>query len=246
MFLSVYKGYYMASERVCSVRYCTNISAQKIDYVSNSSLGAWGKRRNPQTFEYENLTELMFDRGFTGHEHLELFDLINMNGRVYDPSLGRFLSPDNYVQAPDFSQSFNRYSYCWNNPLRYTDPDGEREHLVIGAVIGGTINWVTHGAEFTREGLGYFGIGVAAGALGAGVGAGVGVAVQGGSFGAGFIGTTTAVAGGGFLGGAAGGFTNGFISATGNSLLAGENFGNSLVSGLKSGGIQGLDRKSVV
>jgi len=39
--------------------------------------------------------------------------------------LGRFLSPDDYVQAPDFTQSFNRYSYCLNNPLIYTDPSGE-------------------------------------------------------------------------------------------------------------------------
>jgi hypothetical protein len=48
-----------------------------------------------------------------------------MNGRMYDPVVGRFLSPDNYVQAADFSQSYNRYSYCWNNPLKYTDPSGE-------------------------------------------------------------------------------------------------------------------------
>ena len=43
----------------------------------------------------------------------------------YDPALGRFLSPDPYVQAPDFTQNFNRYSYCLNNPLKYTDEDGE-------------------------------------------------------------------------------------------------------------------------
>jgi RHS repeat-associated protein len=34
------------------------------------------------------------DRGFTCHEHLEDFGLINMNGRMYDPLLGRFLSVD--------------------------------------------------------------------------------------------------------------------------------------------------------
>lgn len=51
--------------------------------------------------------------------------LINMNGRMYDPVLGSFLSPDNYIQNPDNSQSFNRYAYCLNNPLRYVDPDGE-------------------------------------------------------------------------------------------------------------------------
>ncbi len=48
-----------------------------------------------------------------------------MNGRLYDPIVGRFLSPDPYIQAPDNTQSFNRYSYCLNNPLKYTDPSGE-------------------------------------------------------------------------------------------------------------------------
>ena len=43
---------------------------------------------------------------------------------MYDPRLGRFLSPDPYVQVPGYSQSYNRYSYVWNNPLKYTDPDG--------------------------------------------------------------------------------------------------------------------------
>jgi len=65
-----------------------------------------------------------FARGFTGHEHLDLFGLINMNGRLYDPIIARFLSPDPFVQAPTFSQNFNRFSYVWNNPLRFVDPSG--------------------------------------------------------------------------------------------------------------------------
>ena len=60
-------------------------------------------------------------RGFTGHEHLPWFGLINMNARLYDPIVGRFLSPDPYVQAPDFTQNFNRYSDALNNSLNYTD-----------------------------------------------------------------------------------------------------------------------------
>jgi RHS repeat-associated protein len=63
-------------------------------------------------------------RGFTGHEHLPWFNLINMNGRIYDPLVGQFLSPDNYVQDPTFTQNYNRYTYCLNNPLKYFDPSG--------------------------------------------------------------------------------------------------------------------------
>lgn len=69
--------------------------------------------------------ESVTDRGYTLHEHIDPFGLIDMSGRMYDPVLARFLSPDPYVQAPDFTQSFNRYAYCWNNPFSYTDPSGE-------------------------------------------------------------------------------------------------------------------------
>lgn len=98
------------------------------------SFDAWGNRRDPGTWRAYTTTdpEPLFDRGFTGHEHLYAFNLINMNGRMYDPVVSRMLSPDNFVQAPDFSQSFNRYSYCWNNPLKYIDPTGNELGLIDG------------------------------------------------------------------------------------------------------------------
>ena len=64
------------------------------------------------------------DRGFTDHEHLEDFGLIHMNGRIYDPLLGRFLSADPNIQSPKNTQSLNRFSYVMNNPLSATDPTG--------------------------------------------------------------------------------------------------------------------------
>ena len=85
--------------------------------VFDASYDAWGQ----QTV---TLNDIDLHRGYTGHEMLTEFDIINMNGRLYDPVLGRFFSPDNYVQMPDNSQNFNRYSYCLNNPLKYTDPSG--------------------------------------------------------------------------------------------------------------------------
>jgi RHS repeat-associated protein len=47
-----------------------------------------------------------------------------MNGRAYDPDTGRMMSADPYVQSPGYSQSFNRFAYVFNNPLRFTDPSG--------------------------------------------------------------------------------------------------------------------------
>ena len=59
------------------------------------------------------------------HEHYPFLKIINMNGRLYDPVISRFFSPDKYVANSSFTQDFNRYSYCRNNPLKYVDPSGE-------------------------------------------------------------------------------------------------------------------------
>ena len=91
----------------------------------------WGNR-----YVVESFLDEVIDRGYTGHEHLDQLGLIDMKGRMYDPKLGRFLSPDPFVQAPTDPQNYNRYSYCLNNPLKYTDPSGEI-FWVIGAIIGG-------------------------------------------------------------------------------------------------------------
>ena len=63
-------------------------------------------------------------RGFTDHEHLSRTGFVHMNGRVYDPRLGRFLSPDPVVANPFHSQGWNRYAYVRNRPLSFTDPTG--------------------------------------------------------------------------------------------------------------------------
>jgi RHS repeat-associated protein len=65
-----------------------------------------------------------FRHGFTGHEMLNELNIIHMNGRIYDPTIGRFLQADPFIQAPKNSQSYNRYAYVLNNPLSYTDPSG--------------------------------------------------------------------------------------------------------------------------
>lgn len=110
--------------------------------VEENNFDAWGCRRNPSTqkaYASGAAPKLLLGRGYTGHEHLDMFGVINMNARLYDPMLGRFLSPDPYVQMLDFTQAFNRYSYGLNNPFTYIDPSGEFAWfipVIIGAVIG--------------------------------------------------------------------------------------------------------------
>ena len=109
------KIYYAHKDHLGSIVKLTDNAGTE---VFKASYDVWGRRTVANnTFK--------FHRGYTGHEHLDEFKLIDMNGRMYDPLLARFLSPDPFVQMPDFSQNFNRYTYCLNNPLIYTDPCGE-------------------------------------------------------------------------------------------------------------------------
>ncbi|QMU63314.1 MAG: hypothetical protein GKR88_02820 [Flavobacteriaceae bacterium] len=124
------------------------ISNADAEILEQRQFGAWGKTdkflegENQSTFGYESL----ISRGYSGHEHFFDVSLIHMNGRMYDPNLGRFLSPDNYIQEPFDTQNFNRYGYVLNNPLKYTDPSGEViwGAVLIGAIIGGTVGAITY------------------------------------------------------------------------------------------------------
>jgi len=94
-----------------------------------------------------------------------------MNGRVYDPIIGRMISADNYVHSGSGSQGFNRYTYALNNPLKYTDPDGEYVHLILGGIKGGAISYI-EGRNAGLEGWGLFGytvLGVGTGVLSAAI-----------------------------------------------------------------------------
>jgi RHS repeat-associated protein len=89
---------------------------------------AWGRARDPQKLYYTTINPFGsgndLRRGYTFHEHLEEFNLINMNGRMYDPLLARFLNADPLLQDNTDAQNYNRYSYVLNNPTKYTDPSG--------------------------------------------------------------------------------------------------------------------------
>jgi len=145
------------------------VNAANNTLLHEYSYDAWGRMRNTANWNnYSPGSEpvlFVAGRGFTGHEHLPWFNLINMNGRLYDPLTAQFLSPDNYVQLPDFTQNFNRYSYCLNNPLVYTDPEGEWIFTILAAIfcpallpvaIGTDIGWMTGGMKSMEQGKGFW------------------------------------------------------------------------------------------
>ena len=111
---SIWKPYLAFTDNLGSILSVFDEEGRK---VFDASYDAWGKQTITQN-------DIGLYRGYTGHEMLNEYDIINMNGRLYDPVIGRVFSPDNYVQMPFNSQNFNRYSYCLNNPLKYTDPSG--------------------------------------------------------------------------------------------------------------------------
>ena len=153
--------YYIHIDHLGSLRVVTT-QAKAIQ--SRYYYDAWGARTLITGTSITN-------RGFTGHEHLPEFGFINMNARLYDPVLGRFLAMDSFVQMPDFTQAFNRYSYGLNNPLIYTDPTGEFIWIpiIIGAVLYGTENTIIHynngDIDNFWQGLGYFATGAVVGAI---------------------------------------------------------------------------------
>ncbi|MCP3925716.1 MAG: hypothetical protein GY714_24370 [Desulfobacterales bacterium] len=100
------------------------ITDNRGNIVERMSYEAFGQRREGNWQSAGNVVPAFTNRGYTGHEHIEEMGFIHMNGRVYDPEIGRFLSADPVIQDPYNTQSYNRYSYCFNNPLSYTDPSG--------------------------------------------------------------------------------------------------------------------------
>ena len=206
--------------------------------VQELNYDAWGRMRDPSTFTLfapSSEPEPYLGRGYCGHEHLTGLGLINMNARLYDPILGRFLAADPFVQAPNMTQNFNRYSYCLNNPLRFADTSGELFGIddailvvVAGAIIGGTINAISNSKNIHNfwDALGYFGVGAAAGAVGAYAG---GAITIGGAI-------------GGALSGFVAGVSSGAILGAGNSVMTYGNFDHvwgDAFNGMVVGGISG-------
>lgn len=135
--------YFVYTDHLGSLVTVTDING---NVVAEQNFDAWGRRRNAANWGYNNpsVPPVWLYRGYTGHEHLDQFVLINMNERMYDPIQGRMLSPDNFVPTPFDTQGYNRYGYAMNNPLSYVDPDGNNP-LLVAAIIGTAIGAYTGG-----------------------------------------------------------------------------------------------------
>jgi RHS repeat-associated protein len=141
---------YFHTDHLGSVSVVTNETG---GVVQRLSYDAFGRRRNSNGTDGAITTA--FDRGYTGHEMLDNVGLVHMNGRVYNPITGQFVSADPIIQAPGNLQSYNRYAYVINNPLSLTDPSGyswlsDRWHDIWNSTVGRiaisvAVGWFTGG-----------------------------------------------------------------------------------------------------
>ncbi|TQV84274.1 hypothetical protein FKG94_06350 [Exilibacterium tricleocarpae] len=152
---------YLHKDALGSVDLITDAYANVVD---RRSFDAWGKLRH---FPWQAqagvndplyLTQLPYtNKGYTGHESVQEVDLIHMNGRMYDATLARFISADPYIESAGNSQSYNRYSYVWNNPMKYTDPTGylrsasQAAEPGIMAVVKSVINFFRNLGSSSRS-----------------------------------------------------------------------------------------------
>jgi len=143
------------------------------------SFDPWGQRRNATAWSNLDSSQIIANygvfaslappttRGFTNHEMADEVGIIHMNGRIYDPKLGRFLQADPFVQAPDDLQMYNRYSYVRNNPLNATDPSGYfKLRQWMGAIVA-VVGAVFCGAPCSQIGWQMIALGAVSGAAGA-------------------------------------------------------------------------------
>jgi RHS repeat-associated protein len=136
-----YVGYFYHQDHLGS-------SSVLSDYAGNlKELSVWYPFGRTQT--NNPAAPFKVSNRFTGQIQDEETGLYYYGARYYDPELGRFIQPDTIISDLSNPQSFNRYAYTLNNPLRYTDPDG---HLPV-PVVAGLWGAGVYGAEKLGEAI---------------------------------------------------------------------------------------------
>jgi RHS repeat-associated protein len=114
--------YYVHADHLGTYNFVMDASK---NIIQSCHFDPWGNRKLYNNWSQNNTaSSFLFSRGFTSHEHLDVFKIINMNARLYDPVIGRFFSPDPIIQDYEATQTLNRYSYCQNNPVNRVDLNG--------------------------------------------------------------------------------------------------------------------------
>lgn len=212
--------------------------------VEKRFFDAWGNLKELVDVNGQKITgaaqlasgDIFLDRGYTGHEHLWKTGLINMNARLYDPVLRKFLSPDNLVQDPFNTQSYDRFGYVYNNPLLYVDIDGnEFISLGVAVIIGVAVAITTKAIMNMINGIPFwYGMGKAAvmGGISGAISFGIGSAATS------TFGTIVSVGKALFEAGAHA-LTSGVMASMGGE-FGGAAFMSGAISSLMSSGIQAL------
>ncbi|WP_238701871.1 RHS repeat domain-containing protein [Mariprofundus erugo] len=132
---------YVHNDQLGSINVITDSTGTVLERLS---FDAFGKPRNTDATDTVNtIIAVHTTRGYTGHKMDAEVGLINMNARLYDPTLGRFISADVTIDDPFNMQTFDRYSYVVNNPFKYVDLSGNVvEGLTIGATASSTNPYV--------------------------------------------------------------------------------------------------------
>ncbi|RMH88121.1 hypothetical protein EBB59_12165 [Lysobacter pythonis] len=172
--------YYQFHDRLGSLIRLTDAAGTVLGQMDFQGFGG---RRHPDTLRDDRAPNTRLStRGYTGHEMIDgALGLIHMNARMFDPQLGRFLQVDPVVQAPENAQSWNAYTYVFNNPYAYTDPTGmigvkERQWLAVIFTVVAAIFFPAAAPTIAK-----FGYAVAAGAIAGGIATG---SWQGAAYGA--------------------------------------------------------------
>lgn len=250
-------NYYLHRDNLGSILAITKTDGS---IVEKRFFDAWGNLKSMVDISGQLITDkqqlasgkIFLDRGYTGHEHLWKVGLINMNARLYDPVLRKFLSPDNVIQDPFNTQSYDRFGYVYNNPLLYVDLDGNEPitfgvALIIGVAVSITSKMIINAINNVPV---WYGLGKATvtGAVMSAVSFGIGSAAS--SAATGFIGKATLQAGMHAMSSGimstleSGNFGSGFLSGAISSVVSsgiqalGTNF-------TKSGALQDVNRNYI-